>query len=209
MRIYAERPARAALQVLADLTVLVWVFGVTELARAAQAAVLALQAPAARLTGAGEAIRTTFDGAASTASGVPFVGDDLARALGNGTGAGESLSASGRELAATAASAATGVAAAVVVLGAVPVVAVWLTVRVRWMRAAGSARTAREADPELLALRALARQPAHRLLDVTPDPAGAWRRAEPDAMAGLAALELRSLGLRASSADARDRPVGV
>src|ERR687898_986791 len=87
MRIYAERPARAALQVLVDLTVLVWVFAVTELARATQAAVLALQAPAARLTGAGEAIRTTFDDAASTASGVPFVGDDLAGALGNGTGA--------------------------------------------------------------------------------------------------------------------------
>src|ERR687890_435369 len=97
MRIYAERPGRAALQVLADVAVLVWVVVVVDLARTAQALLLALQVPAGRLTGAGESLRGAFDNAATTASGVPFVGDDLARALGTGTGAGDSLAAAGNQ----------------------------------------------------------------------------------------------------------------
>jgi hypothetical protein len=127
---------------------------------------------------------------------VPFVGDDLARALGTGTGAGDALSSSGREIAATAASAATGVGAAVVLLGVLPAVAVWLTLRVRWVLAAASARTARDTDAELLALHALTRRPTRRLLAVAPDPGAAWRRGDPDAVAGLAAVELAALGLR-------------
>ena len=140
MRIYAERPGRALLQLLADAGALAWVYFVVQFAQAARDVVLQLQGPAGRLVGAGDAIRSAFDNAAATASGVPFVGDDLARALGNGSTAGDSLSASGREIAATAATAGTAVLAAVVLLGVVPVVAVWLTLRVRWVRAAASAR---------------------------------------------------------------------
>jgi hypothetical protein len=50
------------------------------------------------------------------------------------------------------------------------------------------------ADLELFALRALANRPLRELYRVTPDPAGALRAGD---YAGLAALELRSLGLRA------------
>jgi hypothetical protein len=196
MRIYAERPGRVALQLLADALVVGWTVAVVALARAAHGRVLGLQVPGQRLTGAGEAIRGAFDGAAGTAGRVPLVGDDLARALGTGTGAGEALASAGRDV--TAAAGAAGVAAAVLLLavGIVPVVTVWLALRVRWVRLAGSARAARVADPDLLALRALAGRPARRLLAVTPDPAGAWRRGDPAAVAALAALELRALGLR-------------
>ena len=152
MRIYAERPGRALLQVLADVAVLAWALLVVHLARAVHAAVLTLQDPANRLTGAGDSIRGAFDGAARTAAGVPFVGADLARALGTGTDAGDSLATSGRDLAASVASAATGVAAAIVLVGIVPVVVVWLALRARWVRAARSARVARVAGPDLLAL---------------------------------------------------------
>src|ERR687890_1382024 len=159
MRIYAERPGRAALQVLADVAVLVWVVVVVDLARTAQALLLALQVPAGRLTGAGESLRGAFDNAAATASGVPFVGDDLARALGTGTGAGDSLSASGRELAALAASAGSAALVAIVLLGVVPVVTVWLALRARWMLAAGSARPPRDTHPHPLAPPPLAPPP--------------------------------------------------
>ena len=195
MRIYAERPGRAALQVLADVAVLAWALLVVHLARAVHAAVLALQDPAQRLTGAGDSIRGAFDGAARTAAGVPFVGDDLARALGTGTDAGDSLAASGRDLAASVASAATGVAAAIVLVGIVPVAVVWLALRVRWVRAAGSARLARAGGPDLLALQALTRRPTRRLLAVTPHPAAAWRDGDPAAVAALAGIELAALGL--------------
>jgi hypothetical protein len=197
MRIYAERPGRALLQVLADLAVLAWALLVVHLARAVHAAVLTLQDPANRLTGAGDSIRGAFDGAARTAAGVPFVGDDLARALGTGTDAGDSLAASGRDLATSVATAATGVAAAIVLVGIVPVVVVWLALRARWVRAARSARLARDAGPDLLALQALTRRPTRTLLAVTPHPATAWRHGDPAVVAALAGIELAALGLRA------------
>jgi hypothetical protein len=172
---------------------------VVELARAARAAVLALQAPAQRLTGAGDSIRGAFDNAARIASGVPFVGDDLARALGTGTNAGDSLAASGRDLSAAVGSVGFAVAAATVVVGVVPVVVLWLALRVRWVRAARSALVARSASPDLLALHALTRRPTAALLRAageTPDPAAAWRRGDPAVVAALAAVELAALGLR-------------
>ena len=49
-------------------------------------------------------------------------------------------------------------------------------------------------DLDLFALRAMARQPMHRLARISDDPAGAWRRQEPRWCA-LAALELRDSGL--------------
>ena len=87
MRIYAERPGRALLQLLADVAVVAWVVFVVQFAHAARDVVLQLQGPARQLTGAGKAIRSAFDNAAATASGMPFVGDDLARALGTGSSA--------------------------------------------------------------------------------------------------------------------------
>ena len=205
MRIYAERPGRAGLQVLADVAVLVWVVVVVQLARDVYDGLLALQSPAQRLTGAGESISGAFDDAARTASGVPFVGDDLARALGTGTSAGDALATSGRDLGASVASAATGTAAAIVLVGAVPVIVVWLALRTWWVRAAESARRARATDPDLLALRALTRRPTRTLLRAHHDPATAWRHGDPDAVAALAAVELAALGLRAP---ARPNPPG-
>ena len=49
---------------------------------------------------------------------------------------------------------------------------------------------------DLLALRALARQPLRRLVTMGPDLANGWRDGDPATLDALAALELRSLGLR-------------
>jgi hypothetical protein len=196
MRFYAERPLRLARQLLADVLVVAWVVLVAIVARSAHDLIEQLQRPLGTLTDAGEAIRAAFDNAARTASGVPFVGDDLARALGNGTGAGESLAAAGRQQMETVSTVAVATATGIVLLVAVPVVLVWAVVRVRYARAAHSAVVVRVTDTDLLALRALTHLPVRTLLGVSPDPAAAWRRDDRDAVHGLAALELRSLGLR-------------
>jgi hypothetical protein len=193
MRFYAQRPVRLVRQLLADAVVVAWVVLVVVVARAAYDLVQRLQAPARALVDAGDAIRDTFDGAARTAGGVPLVGDDLARALGAGTGAGSSLAAAGREQVETVSSVALGAAVGIIVLAAVPVVLLWLTLRVRYARATAAVRAA---DPDLLALRAMAHRPVRRLMAVSNDPAAAWRRADHDVVRGLAELELRSLGLR-------------
>ncbi|MHA6785643.1 hypothetical protein ACVGOW_32295 [Pseudonocardia saturnea] len=196
MRPYAELPLRAVRQLLADALVVLWVVLVVQVALAAKALVNGLQGPAMTLADAGDAVRGAFTDAANIARGVPFVGEDLARALGTGTGAGESLASAGREQVAAVSTAATGTAVGIVLLGAVPVVLLWLTLRVRWIVAARSARTARAVDTDLLALRALTRTPVRRLLAVSPDPAAAWRRDDRDVVHRLAELELAGLGLR-------------
>lgn len=196
MRIYAERPGRILLQLLADALAVGWIVAWVVVARAAHDLILQLQAPARALAGAGESIEGAFDEAARTAGGVPFVGDDLARALGTGTGAGESLAAAGREQVETIATVAFGTAVGIVLLASMPVLLAWLPLRIRYARAARSAVAVRSADSDLLALRAMARLPVRRLLAVAPDPAAAWRRDDRDVIRGLAALELRSLGLR-------------
>ncbi len=199
VRPYAEHPVRAALQLLADLLVVLWVIVVVEGALAARDLVNTLQGPGRALSDAGGGIRGAFDDAARTAGGVPLVGDDLARALGGGTTAGDSLADAGRGQVETVATVATGTAWGIVLLGAVPVVLVWLVLRGRWVLAARSARAARAADADLLALRAVARQPVRRLLAVVPDPAAAWRRDDREVVERLAALELASLGLRSTA----------
>jgi len=79
----------------------------------------------------------------------------------------------------------------------VPVVLLWLYVRLSYARTAGSAVVARARDLDLLALRALAHQPTRQLLRVSGDPAAAWRRDDTGVVRELAALELTTLGLRA------------
>jgi hypothetical protein len=52
------------------------------------------------------------------------------------------------------------------------------------------------AGEQLLALRALANRPLGRLAAISADPVGAWRNYDALAIHGLAALELRSAGVR-------------
>lgn len=199
MRFYAERPGRAGLQLLGDLVAAGWVWLTVFVARTVHDFVLGLQGPARTLAGAGESVRGAFDNAARTAAGVPFIGEDLARALGTGTGAGDSLVAAGQEQIAAIARVAFGTTVATVVLGAMPVLFVWLPLRLRYARLARSAVTARGVDSDLLALRAITRRPVRALLRISPDPASSWRRDDRAVVHELAALELRSLGLRAPS----------
>ena len=78
------------------------------------------------------------------------------------------------------------------------VVLVWLPLRIRWMRRAGSAKRLRNATAgrDLLALRALATQPLGKLVKIDPEIAALWRKGDKQAVEALASLELRSLGLR-------------
>ena len=75
---------------------------------------------------------------------------------------------------------------------------VWLVLRLRFVRRASAAQRFIDAAPDLdlFALRAMANQPMPRLAKVSDDPAGAWRRGDPDVIHALALLELRECGLR-------------
>lgn len=197
--LYAERPVRRMLQVLTDLTVLVWTVLVVTAAIALHDLVLTLQAPGRGLTDAGERVRGVFSGAADAAGGVPFVGDRLAGAFTPGSDAGTSLIDAGQAQIEAVAAIATGLAWLVVVVAAFPVLVTWLTLRVRWILKARHAAAARDLDVDLLALRALVSGAPGRVRKAAGpagDAAGAWRRGDPRVLLRLADLELGRMGLR-------------
>ncbi len=78
------------------------------------------------------------------------------------------------------------------------VVLFWLVARLRFARRAGAAQRFVDGAPDLdlFALRAIANQPMPRLAKVSHDPAGAWRRGDPEVVRALAVLELKECGIR-------------
>lgn len=198
MRFYAERPVRLAGQLLSDLVAITWVAAFCWLAGEAKAGVLQLQAPGHRMIEAGGGLRSTFADAASTASGVPFVGDDLAGALGRGGSAGDVLVDAGASLLEAIGLAATSVAVVIVAVSLIPVLALWLPRRIRYARAAGQAVAMRAEGADLLALRALTELPHRRLQRIGTEPAAAWRAGDAEVIERLAGMRLAALGLRVS-----------
>ena len=196
MRWYAERPGRAARQVVADVVALAWAVAAVLVGTAVHGGIVGLTGPARTLAEAGGQIEGTFAGAARTASDVPFVGDDLARAFDPGAAAGAGLARAGQDYADAVATLAVTASVLVPIVLLLPVLLGWLPLRLRYARRAAAATAARFEAPDLLALRALTRAPVRRVRAVDPDPVGAWRAGDPAAVRRLAALELASLGLR-------------
>ncbi|GAB1690113.1 hypothetical protein [Krasilnikovia sp. M28-CT-15] len=198
MKWYADRLPVALRQIATDLLVALWVYAWIRAALWVHETVLKLGIPGAKLEGAGTSIADNLADVGSKVGGVPVVGDQLTRPFTGAADAARTLADAGRqqqELVGTVA----GVLAFVVV--ALPLTLVlfgWLPLRLRWMRRAGLAIRVRQqpAGRDLLALRALAGRPLDELIRLSPDIAQSWRDGDPEAVDALAALELRSLGLR-------------
>jgi len=193
MRVYAERPGRFGLQVLSDVLAVAWAILWILLATTTHDLLLTLQGPGRTLVEAGGSVSGAFDGAARGVGNVPLVGGQLAQAFAPGSDAGRSLVTAGQQLIDTVGGIALGAGLLVAVVGLLPVLTLWLPLRIRYARSATHAVAARAAGPDLLALRALV---TRRLPRSTDDPAAAWRTGDPDAVAALAAVELKALGLR-------------
>jgi hypothetical protein len=196
MRPYAELPGRLARQLVADAFAVAWVVVLVWLGGLARELILGLQTPASGLSRAGATIAEAFGTAARSVTVVPFVGDELAAGLDQGRVAGLAMAQAGQDQYETVSVLATGSLVAIVLLGVLPLLVLWLPLRAHYARTAGAAVACREQDTSLLALRALTGVPVRRLRAISPDPAGAWRRGDPEVVAALAACELRRLGLR-------------
>ena len=198
MNVYADLPAQRARQVVGDLLVLTWVIAWVLVGVAVHGVIAELAAPGRALESAGTSLRDGLTDVGGTMSDVPLVGDDLRAPFDSAAGAAGSVSDAGVEFQ-------DGVADVALVAGvstaAGPILLVgglWSLLRLRFARQAGAARRLLDAEGgrDLLALRALARQPTSALTSVSTDPVGAWRRADADVVERLAALELRSSGVR-------------
>jgi hypothetical protein len=129
---------------------------------------------------------------------VPFAGDALSAPFRAAGDAGRTLQRAGASQQEAVGQLALWLPILVAGLPIAYVVARWATARIRWsVRATAAARMLRQsdADLELFALRALARQPVARLRGLGPDLAGSWRRGDATTVRALADLELRELGM--------------
>jgi hypothetical protein len=198
MKLYSDIPGRRAVQVAADVGVVLWVVLWVRIAQRVHDATMALAEPGRNLAGAGSSFRDTMSSAGENVDDLPLLDDRIATPFRSAAGVGTEIEKAGTDLV-------TAVERMALVLGLttalVPiliVVAFWFVLRLRFVRRAGAAQQFIDAAPDLdlFALRAMANQPMPRLARISDDPAGAWRRGEADVIHALALLELKEVGLR-------------
>jgi TRAP-type C4-dicarboxylate transport system permease small subunit len=197
MQLYAERPIRRTAQLVSDLLALLVVVFAVWLGTTVYDEVMKLRAPGDGLVDAGTGLRGTFDSAANSAGGVPFIGDALASALHGGSDVGTKFADAGRWQIEAVESLAWWMAAIVIALPVLTLVATWLPLRWHFTRGASAAARLRDLGDEgldLLALRALTTQPLRRLAG-SGDIATGWRQRDRDVIAELAGRELARHGL--------------
>ncbi len=198
MKLYSDLPARRTAQLVTDIVVFCWVAIWAWVGRVVHDAVMTLRQPADALSSAGRSFRESMAGAGDELSRLPLVGDGLRAPFDSAAASGSQLAQVGRDLG-------VAVERLALVLGLVSaltpillVVVIWLLLRVRFVRQASAAQRVVAAGDglDLFALRAMTRQPMHKLARISSDPAAAWRHGDQAVIRELARLELRSNGLR-------------
>lgn len=195
---YAATPRRLLAQLSSDVAVAVWTLGWVLVGLAVHTAVSTLAEVGRQVEGGAHGVAGNLGSAGHSADRIPLVGDTVSKPLTAASQSALEIAGAGHNLDTTAGWLAVVLAGAV---AAPPIFAAglpWLVLRLRFVRRkwAVSTLAATPAGEQLLALRALANRPPRRLTAVSADPVGAWRRGDPAAIRGLAAVELRSAGVR-------------
>jgi hypothetical protein len=198
VKIYADRFPRFFFQVVADLLTIAWVYAWIRAALWLQDQVQKLAVPGQKLEGAGTALAENLAEAGSKVGRVPIVGDELTSPFEKAADAARSVAEAGQDQQDVVGNLALALAVITAVVPILFAIFLWLLLRARWIRRASAAARVRKAPAgrDLLALRALATQPLGKLNKLGPDVAESWRRNDDSTVDALAALELKSLGLR-------------
>jgi len=194
---YATTPGRLTAQVVSDLLVGLWTALWVSVGLGVHHAVATIAGVGNQVRDGATGIADNLNSAGDSANRIPLVGDTVSTPLRAASEAALDLAGAGQSLNTTATWLAVLLAIAV---AAPPVLAIaipWLFLRIQFFRRKWTviALAQTPAGEQLLALRALANRPLRKLTEVDGDPVGAWRREEPAAVRGLAALELRSAGV--------------
>ncbi|MEU4623236.1 hypothetical protein AB0G04_25100 [Actinoplanes sp. NPDC023801] len=198
MKLYADRVPVALRQLISDIFVVIWVYLWIRVAFWIHDVVEKLAVPGQKLEGAGSGIADNLADAGGKVGRVPIVGDELTGPFTGAADAARSIADAGRQQQEFVAQLALILPAVAVGVPLALVLFFWLPWRLSWIRRAGVAVAVRSdpAGQDLLALRALATQPLTRLAKLGPDIAQSWRAGDSAAVAALAELELRQLGLK-------------
>lgn len=196
MSLYAPPSAKLVRQIVLDVVVLAWCVGWWLVARAVEGVVRSLADYPRGSADTARELQRRLGETADAAGQLPLAGSSLRAPLDSMAGTVGGMVTGSDELTGRLESLATVAGIALFVLPVVLVVPLWLWHRVRYMLDSRAAATllAEGTGTELLALRALTGQPLRRLVTVSADPAGAWRRGDPVVIARLAELERRQRG---------------
>ncbi|HUO41011.1 MAG TPA: hypothetical protein VMU34_25620 [Mycobacterium sp.] len=195
---YAGTPGRLTLQLVTDIVAVSWMTVWVLVGIAVHSAVARIGDVGLGVQNGANGVAGNLDSAGNGVHRVPWVGDVLSRPLIASGQAAQDIAAAGHNLHTTATWLAVLLALAVSTPPILAIAMPWLFLRLRFFRRKRTAIALAEtpAGEHLLALRALANRPLTGLATVHPDPAGAWRREDVAVIRGLAALELRSAGVR-------------
>ena len=198
MKLFADTPVRRTLQVLADLLFVAWLVLWVWIGMAVHDGTAQLAEPARQTDSAATSMAEQLRDAGGQLGEAPLVGDELAVPFDRAADASDGIAAAGRDTVEAVEQLALLLGLSVALIPILIVSAIHLPLRWRFIReaTAGARFIDASEDLDLFALRALANQPMHVLGRISDDPAGAWRRRDPDVVRRLAALELADAGLR-------------
>ncbi|HZU47274.1 MAG TPA: hypothetical protein VFA16_08490 [Mycobacterium sp.] len=196
---YATRPGRLLAQLFSDILVVLWTSAWVLVGMAVHSAVATIAGVGRDVDHGAHGVANNLQSAAHSAEHIPLVGGAVSKPLTGASEAALDIASAGHNLHTTATWLSVLLALAVAAPPILAVMMPWLFLRLRFFRRklTVTALAATPAGEQLLALRALANRPLRRLTAVNADPVGAWRREDPVTIHGLAALELRSAGVRA------------
>ena len=198
MKLYSDFGPRRSRQIVADVTALAligaWVWlGITVYSLIENLAVYGVQ-----MEDAGAGFRETMTQVGETLGGIPLIGGGIRTPFDGASEAGGALEAAGQSQQVAINQLATVLGIGIAALPILTILLLWLLPRLRFAQRASRAQKLVKsgAGVDLLALRALASQNISALAAVDPDAMAAWRRGDDQVKRKLAALELKSSGVR-------------
>jgi len=198
MKLYSDFAPRRTRQILADVIavalIAAWVWlGATVYSLVSQLAVYGQQ-----MEDAGAGFKQTMTEVGDTLGGIPLIGPGIRGPFDGASGAGGALEQAGQSQQDAVNQLALTLGIGIALLPIVMILVIWLVPRVRFIRRAGRAKrlVSAGASLDLLALRALATQKITAITEIDADAVAAWRRGDDAVMRQLAALELKSSGVR-------------
>lgn len=195
---YAQTPGRLLAQLTSDVVALVWFVIWITVGVAVHSAIATIADVGRQVHDGADGVADSLSSAGHNADGLPLIGKAIGAPLRSASSAAVDIAGAGDSLNSTASWLAWVLALAVALPPILAVAMPWLVLRIRFFRRKWTAVTlaSTDAGEQLLALRALANRPLAKLTEVSDDPVTAWRTHDAIAIRKLAALELRSAGLR-------------
>jgi hypothetical protein len=198
MGIYAQTPGRMTRQVLSDVFIVGWIFLMCQGGFAVRDAVQGLAEPVQAMTSSARNLGKELGEAQKAAQQIPAVGNQVGNSLRQVQRSNASIATFGEQQLSAISRMSIILGLITAIIPSAVALVLWLPIRLRFIRRMRAAQLLVSSAPdlEIFALRALTRQPLKALDRISPDPAGSWRRGDLRVINKLAALELRSLGLR-------------